>query len=193
MKKYIVMFMLAMGLVASSNAVLVVQWQGLEGFVQIDGTTPLLDGGGTSIATLIFSASGDSWGVPLTTGNLTQGDEIILQTVDLLDEWATVFQANAPQQPFQAGFIYARVFGSGTEEAVGQPLFGTYYYESPLVAAVDISDITAPQFLDINTGSAGIPDFGTDVVNRQVVPEPSTLAFLGLGGLALALRRRFVA
>ena len=81
------------------------------------------------------------------------------------------------------GSVYQRVFEFAT------PINGTYYYETGL--------------LTLNTawageGAAG-QDFNVDpangplVPNRQVyiIPEPATMGVLGLGALAMVLRRKF--
>jgi len=196
MKKLASVVLLSFGMMAA-RADIAVQWEGFGGFVGTDGTTGITAGGAGSLAFLLFSPNLDTYGVNLNAGSFTQGDEIILQQLSLpdnpADDYGSVPTSNTTPIPFQAGFIYARVFEAPTSSGVGEPLAGTWYYESPSVAAVNIADPTSPQTININTGSAGIDGFTTDIVNRQVVPEPSTLAFLGIGGLALAIRRRFMA
>lgn len=198
MKKIIFAGLVAALIAATSHANIVVQWSGVEGFVKNDGSTPLLNGGGDTVAILVFSASGSFWNTPLLAGSHTVGDEVILGSVasityDAIDPYGFVPVQNV-NEPFNTGFIYARIFDEGTTSDASSVTAGLYYYQGPSVATVNNADPTAPDQYNMNTGSALIPGFNTDVLNRQVVvPEPSVLAFLGLGGLALAARRRFVA
>lgn len=198
MKKIICTSMLAAFMAVSSYASIVVQWSGVDGFVKNDGSTPLLNGGGDTVAILVFSASGSFWNTPLLAGSHVVGDEVILGSVASItynpaDPYGFVPVQNV-NEPFAAGFIYARIFDEGTTSDPTSVNAGLYYYQGPSVATVNNTDPTAPDQYNMNTGSAAIPGFNTDVLNRQVVvPEPSVLAFLGLGGLALAARRRFTA
>ncbi|HMO52785.1 MAG TPA: PEP-CTERM sorting domain-containing protein [Kiritimatiellia bacterium] len=199
MKKLLAIITISVGMMAAANANIVLAWSGLDGFVKNDGVTPLLDGGGSTVAILIYSPSGAFYNTDLVAGSHTIGDEVIWGSVvnvlfDPVDPYGFVPEQNYAQA-FQAGFIYARIFDEGTTANPNSVTPGLWYYQGPIVATINnTSDPVTPDNYNMNQGTAGFDDFRTDVLNRQVVvPEPSTLAFLGLGGLALALRRRMVA
>jgi hypothetical protein len=80
-----------------------------------------------------------------------------------------------------AGYVYQRVFE-------GAPGHMSWYYETDLLALnTGFSGGGAPlQDFSIDTGSAGFQP-GQQVT---VIPEPATMSLLGLGALALAIRRR---
>ncbi|MCB1071414.1 MAG: PEP-CTERM sorting domain-containing protein, partial [Kiritimatiellae bacterium] len=83
------------------------------------------------------------------------------------------------------GYVYSRVFGSTA------PILGEYYSASPTVDATLYSadPPSNPAFVEHNQLAGGDPINGSEL-DRLIVPEPSVLAFLGLGGLLMAVRRR---
>ena len=78
------------------------------------------------------------------------------------------------------GYVYVRLFGDLT------PTVGDYYFASTVVdPALRTEPPGSPTFIELNDNLV----IG-DELNRLIVPEPSVLAFLGLGGLLMAVRRR---
>lgn len=83
---------------------------------------------------------------------------------------------------YTTGFVYIRVFQDTS------PGIGDAYYNSAVLAVSDINladPLRAPQQFDGNTDSTT----QGDKLNLTIVPEPGTFAFLGIGGLLLAVRR----
>lgn len=80
-----------------------------------------------------------------------------------------------------AGFVYQRVFET---QVFGTITAGDYYYETGLLAMNTGWSSGAPvQSFYLDTPTAGFQ--GT-----TVIPEPATMSLLGLGALAMVLRRR---
>lgn len=147
---------------------------------------------GSWTAQLIWSEDGVVSEIdPFNAGaGYVSGDEIVLRTLTGTGDYGdysapapSVYEDSTYTKTLDSGFVYARIFG-GTA-----PIIGEYYNASPVLAA-DLYSESAPalQQLDHNQGDDGI--IGGEL-DRLIVPEPSTLAFLSLGGLALAWRRRF--
>jgi hypothetical protein len=185
-------------LVSVANADINVRWQGLDGFLQNDDATGILEpiSGATAYAQLIYTPV-NAYGANDTTiiGGGVAANESILGTYVITDSAGTdpygvlAPQFTAPGTPFQAGFIYVRVFDGGT----GNPaniVAGTWYYNGPIVATIDNITPANPDVYNANGANTSVAFGVGDVLNLQVVPEPSTLAFLGIGGLVLAIRRR---
>jgi hypothetical protein len=187
--------MIVTGLALSAQANIFVQWQASTGFYDENDNLGILEpiSGQTAYAQLIYtpvaaySSSASAVGGGVDAG-FTIIDTFIITDSGGNDAFAT-FADIVNVDPFQAGFIYARVFDGGT----GNPaniVGGTWYYQSALVATVDNNTLN-PTIVDIqgNNPTVNNSAFGGDFLFLQV-PEPSTMAFLGIGGMILALRRR---
>jgi hypothetical protein len=170
-----------------------IEWSGPEGFVRADGVTELLAPGTAALAQLIWSP-GNLAGDALPGGGVN-GDNVVLSTYvipyNALDPYG-FFGSQFFTTAFAAGSVFARVFDRGSDDT-STIVGGSAYYQAPLVVNVDQNDALVYQIYNINTGSAGIPGFQTDVLSSTVIPEPSVMALLGLGGLMLAIRRQRMA
>ena len=149
------------------------------------------NGSGTTILQLIWSPGNTAAAVdPFNGGSgWVGGDNVVLQTrtvtsgVDGYDEW--VFNNTVPtpftNPVFSPGSVFVRVFQDAT------PGIGEYYYDSGLMVLQDRDlDFAFRQILVVEPNA----DVEGIALNLQIVPEPSVIAFLGLGGLMLAIRRR---
>jgi len=83
--------------------------------------------------------------------------------------------------------VYQRIFQVGASGMTGS----TWFYETPSadMLAIDILNPgppSDPQFLSVATPST----FGVPTHQVMAIPEPATMSLLGLGALAMVLRRR---
>lgn len=194
LKKVIVGSIVAMLVAASTaSASLNVTWSGLEGFYRSDASTPLLDplsSGNTALYQLIFTTV-DAYGQAGIGATVGVNETVLASFVNVEAGDNSNLYGELPAQSytsgFQAGWLYVRVFDQGTSGGGAGVVNGTWYFNSPRYAAIDQANPDTTQLVDANSG----PDFG-DTLNLQV-PEPSVLAFFGIGGLALAIRRRIKA
>lgn len=79
-------------------------------------------------------------------------------------------------------YVYQRIYESQKPEA------GTYYYESPLVKLDSDYDFGS-QTIGLGPQESGIQST-LQVQGPASVPEPATMSLLGLGALAMVLRRK---
>ena len=119
-----------------------------------------------------------------------QGDTILRQLIANSTDHdldASFFADNFTDPTFLAGNVYIRVFDVGS--AVGSTPAGTWYFTGPSIATADKTVSDTPQQADDGILGGGTGRNGRYVLNTQVVPEPGTLAFLGLGAVAMVVRR----
>ena len=117
--------------------------------------------------------------------NIAQGGGVAPQDGTAWDEWMTDQGAGDPifvdRAWSTAGFVYQRVFE-------GAPGPETWYFESGLLALDTTKGPGAPsQIFDLDSDSAG---FQPNQQFPKAIPEPATMSLLGLGALAMAVRRR---
>lgn len=178
----------------AAQASIGIDWQAGGGFYA-NGTTGANDPGdwvgnafGSTTAQLMWSADANPDQLISAAP-----EDIILNTHspasvygDFTSRPTTIFEdANFGGVDLSNGFVYARVFEGPA------PIPGRYYFATTPFAANEYNP-GAPQLqvLDMNANpSPGAAFSGSNELDLLIVPEPSVLAFLGLGGLALALRR----
>ncbi|MCZ7592758.1 MAG: PEP-CTERM sorting domain-containing protein [Kiritimatiellae bacterium] len=199
--KKIAAMLLAGGLAMSSaQAGLQVQWEGLDGFVHTDMSTIFPSatfGDGQYLAQLIWTPDNfiaDAWiGGAVDPGS----NEVIIDSASILNPGDVYGPLPAQNYAglFVGGYIYARVFDVGSDNPANITV-GSAYYAGPLVLAVDNADPGVNQVYNIHQSTAdamfpgqGFDGFGTDVLNQQVVPEPTVLALAALGLGVVAVRR----
>lgn len=181
MKKIVIAIAAAL-MAAQSYADLNINWNTASATVfRNDGTTPLLTSG-SALFQLIYSPDNNA-GQALTDGT-AENDTILEQLVvdsSTADTGAEFF-SDSYSQSFISGFVYMRVFDVGT--SVGNTPALTWYLTGNVTATTDILPPTPNQEVRL-----GATVGGTYTLNQQVVPEPTAIAFLAIGGALVAVRR----
>lgn len=190
MKKIVAMALI--GAAATAYGVVNVDWMASAGFyfsaapslgILGDGT------GGSTVAQLIYSIDGDV--DDATIGGGVSGDDVVWATVPITedgtggngDEWATFIQNY--QQVFVSGNVYARIFQDGDIQS------GDWYFYTPMLSLQDITGLSFPQTIQMNTDLTNGNAIDSGATTAQVIPEPATFMLLALGGgLAWLVRQR---
>jgi len=177
---------LLMGLATATYGDVKISWLGAAGF--FFNATPevgiLGDATGNfTFAQLIYSVDANIDAADI--GGATTGDDVVWDTANILEDGiandAVMFDSYAwftdyYEQTFVSGYVYARIFQDG---AVG---VGDWYFYTPMLSLQDVTEITPPQVLKMNTDVNGNAiDSGPTVA--QVVPEPAAIGLIGLGGI----------
>lgn len=205
MKKIAIMAAV-LGMAGSAMADISVNWSAGAGFYNwnwndagsaggaaLDAGDYINFGGGSATAYLIFSTDNV---IDLDTGNLAGG--LVSGNDSVVDTFSVV---NSPYGDYDAGprgpasppnyalysgnnvaTIFLRIIDTS---APGVGVLFQYFDTAPVIANIYDPAQPASQVLQHNS---------TDPINGNqliaVVPEPSVLAFLAIGGIALAIRRR---
>lgn len=172
-----------------AHAAINIDWSGTDGFFKSTSGTPLLNGGATALAQLIYCGVNGLIDLPdLSDAKYVGGDDewwadALVSGNSDYGRFAGIFT-----QSFVSGYYYVRVFDAGSMSSVTQ---GMWYFNGYVAATVDnISEPPQPTEYNIDDTTT---DFGETLnANSYVVtvPEPATWAFMGLGALVMFLRRR---
>ena len=203
--KKILVYMTALVVTAgSAMADIAVNWRAINGFYNWNAPVSPLDpddyinaGGGSSLAYMIYSPSGT---ITVDTGNiagfLVGGDNVVVSiagnpvtVAGAADYGYFDFGNGTPITGYGAvgATLWSRVIDMSAPSAILQ------YFDGPAISAVAYNP-AQPSLLPLNGQSpAGGADGSIGDRMIAVVPEPSVLAFLAIGGIALAVRRRIVA
>ena len=159
-----------------------------------DGVTPVPAG---SLVQLIWTA--DNAYHPATEGQLdsagylNSGDYVLFEGScpynggwpGDLDGTAIYDETDTGGTYLPSGYVYARVFDIAYGSA---PTAGTWFLQSDLVPVVNEQTNVPPDAPDVVDL---VPSPGSGAMDQQVaIPEPGSLALLGVGAVALILRRR---
>lgn len=170
----------------SASATIYVNWSGLAGFYNYNATpTGNYDDpanyAGASTAYLIWSPDATA-GFDLSNAANGYADtavngEVVLQTFAVSSDFADFAYGNFVSAAYSSGYVYARIVDTSG------PGGATQYYTGD-VDAVSVNPLLPSD--TSNNSVAGLAGAGDKMV---LVPEPATFAFIGIGGLLLALRR----
>lgn len=204
MKKILAYAMAGMLMAGNVMADIAVNWRAITGFYNWNAPVNPVDpddyinaSGGSSLAYLIYSPSGV---ITVDTGNiagfLVGGDNVVVSiagnpvTVAGAADYGYFDYGNGtPITGYGAvgATLWSRVIDMSAPSALFQ------YFDGPSVSAAAYNP-AQPSLLDVNGQSpagAAIGSIGDRMI--AVVPEPSVLAFLAIGGIAVAIRRRKMA
>jgi len=175
----------------TAQAAINITWIASGGFYQSNGTTPLLQPATKSTIVELISCGVNNTkdAVNLNDAvNYLGGDDVLLARITFVnstdngfDEYAAATYGTYANSTYSSFNFYARIFQDNT------PAAGEYYFDG---AVVGTQNVTAPatQLYDIN----GLDGVNGSPINQNTivaVPEPATFAFLGIGGMLLAVRR----
>lgn len=104
---------------------------------------------------------------------------------------AAAYVWNAGASGLGGGYIYTAIFEIGYTASPASIVGGTYYNIGPTMQATERFGVSPSPQPD-NYGTL-INNAGGLQTSLQTVPEPSSLALLGLGALVVAMRRRMMA
>lgn len=189
MKKIILATLGVVGAVVA-NAAVIINWKGSAGFYEDPGAVPFLETGDSQVtAQLIYCGADGLIDDPTAVtgganGNYVSDDDVVLSTYIVTASSSTYGDFNAGNYNNAGTFngnVYIRVFDA--QNVVG----GTAYYNSAVKPITD--DPTIPTDITVVEANSDLVNGNRINALFVVVPEPATFAFMGIGGLLLALRR----
>ncbi len=200
--KKIAILMFAVVAAGGAFADIAVNWRANDGFYNwnaplspADPGDYINDAGGSALAYMIYSPTGvRTVDTNNLSGFLVGGDNVVV----MIGANPATSTAASPYGNFDFGFN-GQIAGYG---AVGAAIWSRIidlsapggaafqYFDGNLVSA-PAYNVDQPALIDLNgqSGTGGV--IGDRMI--AVVPEPSVLAFLAIGGIAVAIRRRKMA
>lgn len=200
MKRFAILTLTLAGLAVPGFATIDVDWTmggavGNENATAANVASELVPAG--TVSQLIWAGPNNMVDpVNLGSSDLTGGDDQLLasQNFNQAGGFSQPLVSASYDVPGSVGgssFIYSRVFN---DTSLGT---STYYYDTRLIEATESAPGVTPVPVDITAALDttsndfrfnGVPIVVTDL---PMIPEPNTLAFLGLGGLLLLGFRRW--
>jgi hypothetical protein len=204
MKKIVLSLLIASAtLVAQAN--ISVNFGTFTGGIVAPGGTEYADGYlGSGHIQLIWAASNAAYSSANAVGGAVDSGFLLLYSQPYVfnddvfegyvDESATLsyLEADYGNPGLASGWVYGRVFNAAipdTSSFFANSAWVAVAGTDPLVTPIPqtpagIDLVQGPAFIDLGSG------FGVNPMNIQVIPEPSVMALMGLGGLLMAIRRR---
>ena len=188
--KKVVMALIGASLCAQfAQADIAISWSAGDGFYNWNAGGSPTDpndyvnfGGGSIAAYLIYSTDNvRDFDYSNVAGQyLSGGDYVLASLTGITGNDYGNFDAGTTTvlQPLQGGYVYARVIDTTA------PGGGVQYYDSSVLLTTAWVSPASPQDLFVNTTAGGIGDRMI-----AVVPEPTVLAFLGIGAALVGVRR----
>lgn len=189
MKKIILAAVAGIMVSTTAMADIAISWYGDTGFYNWNAPVSPTDpdyinfGGGSATAYLIWSPDATIDPVNSANTGLVSGNDVVIDSLTVNNAPYGDY-ANGPEVyvgAYQNAFVYIRIV-----DTTG-PSGSTQYYNSTTLATVAYDPLNPVVQFQNNNSVAGA---GSGLGDRMVlVPEPATFAFMGIGGLLLALRR----
>ena len=187
MKKLVCLIASIMMIGQVSKAAIAISWGALGGFYNYNVVGSPVDpndycnfGSGSAMAYLVYSSDAvRDFDYSNAAGQyLANGDYVLTSVLVNATDWGNFdVSTYTDLNPIQGGYVYARIIDNSA------PGGGSQYFDSVALLTTAWVAPATPQDLVVNSDNF----VGDKMI--QVVPEPTVLAFLGIGAALVGVRR----